>query len=143
MTSVFQKALALLTGSDQLLSLPKKLNRPFNGLSERELIKLESEIGAQLFGPIPATHRREFFCLDKTTWIWYEEWEDVQSGKQKSLTTRYEIQNDRVLKAQDGAHYSFLEGDELRNLLMAIRLYYEQVARGVYRRDPHTGQKFA
>ena len=143
MSSVFQKALKLLTGSDDqaLLKLPKK--RIFGGLTERELIQLESDIGANLFGPIPATHRREFFCLDRITWIWYEEWTDVETGKQKSTTTRYEIHDNGILKAQEGAHYSYLEGEELQNLTMAIEMYYEQVARKVYKRDPRTGQKLA
>lgn len=142
MTSVLQKALKLLTGSDRSLTLsPKKQKRPLGGFTERELITLESEIGATLFGPIPAGHRREFFCLDKDTWIWYEEWTDINSRKQKSHTTRYEIRDDKILKAQEGVQYSFLEGEELHNLLTAIQLYYEQVARDIYKRDPHTGQK--
>lgn len=141
MSSVFKKALHLLTGEDQtsLLKSPKK--RFFKGLTERELIQLESEIGSKLFGPIPADHRREFFCLDKTTWIWYEESIDVDTGKKKTTTTRYEIHENGVLKAQEGAQYSFLEGEELNNLLLAIQMYYEQVARDVYKRDPRTGQK--
>lgn len=142
MASVFSKALSLLTGTDDqssLLRIPKK--RPFKPLTERELIQLESEIGSQLFGPIPAGNRREFFCLDPTTWIWYEEWTDIDTGKQKSTTTRYEIHDDGVLKAQEGAHYSYLKGEEYRNLSIAIQMYYEQVARQIYKRDPRTGQK--
>jgi hypothetical protein len=142
MTSVFSKALHLLTGVDDqssILKLPKK--RPFKGLTERELIQLESDIGSRLFGPIPAGNRREFFCLDKSTWIWYEESIDIETGKQKSTTTRYEIHENGVLKAQEGAQYSYLEGEEYRNLAMAIQMYYEQVARQIYKRDPRTGQK--
>lgn len=144
MANVFKKALDLLVGTDSttMLSMPKKF-RPFKQLSERELIQLESEIGAALFGPIPAGNRREFFCLDRSTWIWYEEWIDTETGKQKSATTRYEIHDNGILKAQEGAHYSFLEGEELRNLTMAIQMYYEQVARKIYKRDPRTGQKLA
>ncbi len=142
MSSVFNKALKLLVGVDpQLLTIPKKGQRVFRGFSERELIQLESDIGSQLFGPIPASNRREFFCLDKDTWIWYEEWMDIETGKQKSLTTRYEIHPKGILKAQEGSQYNFVEGQELQNLLMAIGLYYEQVARKVYRRDPATGKK--
>lgn len=143
MPTIFQKALQLLTGTDyqSLLKVPK--NRPFKSLSERELIQLESDIGSQLFGPIPAGNRREFFCLDKMTWIWYEEWQDVETGKQKSTTTRYEVHDNGILKAQEGAQYSYLDGQELQNLTLAIQMYYEQVARKVYKRDPRTGQKLA
>lgn len=144
MSSVFAKALQLLTGADDqssLLKMPKR--RLFKGLSERELIQLESEIGAKLFGPIPAENRREFFYLDKNTWIWHEEWQEVETGKSMSITTRYEIHENGILKAQEGAQYMYLEGEELQNLLVAIQMYYEQVARKIYKRDPHTGQKLA
>ena len=74
MAHVFQKALQLFIGADQSsidLSY-KKSSRPLGGLTERELLQLESEIGSQLFGDIPKGHRRSFFNLDETTWIWHE-----------------------------------------------------------------------
>jgi hypothetical protein len=144
MSNILKKALTLLTGSDMAdgLSIPKK-SRPFKQLSERELIQLESDLGSQLFGPIPAGNRREFFYLDKHTWIWYEESEDIETGKKKSITTRYEIHENGILKAQEGAQYSYLEGEELQNLTIAIQMYYEQIARQIYKRDPQTGQKLA
>lgn len=141
MSSLFKKAISLLVGDEvsfNLLRIPK--SRPLKPLTERELLKLESEIGSKLFGPIPEGHRREFFCLDDTTWIWHEEW----IGKDKKLqisTIRYEVSERGVLKAEEGARYSYLEGDELQNFALAARLYYEQVARQVYSRDPATGQK--
>lgn len=133
MSDVLKKALSLLTGA------PVESKRPLKKLTERELIELEAEIGGKLFGPIPAGHRREFFCLDEHTWVWHEEW--VDENRQRRVTsTRYEIHDNGILKAQDGKVYKFIEGDELRNLVLAIRLYYEAVARGVYKRDPFTGQ---
>ena len=141
MVTVLQKTLKLLVGRDanvDWLSVPKK--RPLKQLSERELITLESKIGASLFGPVAAGHRREFFCLDKHTWIWHEEWLDVNK-KLATSTVRYEINEHGVLKVQEGARYSYLEGEELQNFGIAIRMYYEQVAREVYKRDPATGQK--
>lgn len=130
--SILKKALTLLTGDSGV--------RPLKGLTERQLIELETEIGRTVFGPVPHGHRREFFCLDAHTWIWYEEWKDDETGKMKSLTTRYEVHENGILKAQDGASYRFIEGEELQNLALATKLYYEQVMRGVYRRDPYTGQ---
>lgn len=143
MASIFSKALSLITGDEisEPLKVPKKLARPFKKLTERELIQLESEIGRTLFGPIPEGGRREFFNLDAKTWIWHEEYND-QAGIKQSMTTRYEVQGDKILKAQDGAHYSYLDEDELRNFAVAVQMYYEQVMRGVYHRDPATGQKF-
>lgn len=142
--SVLKKAVTLLIGDTNdlaYLKLPKgsgakKLR------SERELIQLESQIGRELFGPVPKGHRREFFCLDEKTCIWYEEYKDA-NGQTVSSTTRYELQGDKVLKAQEGARYSYLEGSELDNLLLAISMYYERVMRKVYHRDPDSGHQLA
>ncbi len=144
MPSILQKALSLVTGTEspsEAFKIPKNF-RPLKKLTERELIQLESEIGGKLFGPIPAGHRREFFNLDKNTWIWHEEYKD-QGGKVHTTTTRYEVQEKKVLKAQDGAKYSYVEGEELQNLVLAVQMYYEQVMRRVYHRDPATGQKLS
>jgi hypothetical protein len=127
------KALELLTGSPAS-------QRPLKGLTERQLIELESEIGRELFGPIPEGHTRDFFCLDDTTWVWHETWRDA-NNKQQMLTTRYEAQPGGILKVQDGKVYKFIEGDELGNFTVAVRLYYEQVMREIYKRDPVSGQK--
>lgn len=140
--SILKKALSLITGDPaQLLTMPKDKKRPFKTLSERELLQLESEIGSKLFGDVPAGHRREFFCLDEKTWIWYEEWLDPQTNKPDRRTVRYEVHASGILKVQEGARYSFITGAELDNLLAATTMYYEQVMRGVYKIDPATGQK--
>lgn len=141
MTSILRKALKLLVGDDKnvdWLKLPKI--RDFQVLTERELLTLESEIGAKLFGPVPAGSQRAFFCLDDKTWIWYEE--QVSAGHRKSSNTiRYEITERGVLKVQENSKYNYLVGDELKNFAVAVQMYYEQVARGVYKRDAATGQK--
>jgi len=142
MSSVFKKAFKLITGDTSVsptLHMPK--NRPLKKLTERELIQLESEIGSKLFGEVPAGHRREFFCLDARTWIWHEETKNPTTSKLESRTIRYEIHATGILKVQEGARYSFIEGVELDNLVAATAMYYEQVARGVYKRDPQTGKK--
>lgn len=143
MPSIFKKALKLITGDDlslPALKIPK--TRPFKKLTERELIQLESEIGRELFGPVPKGHQREFFNLDERTWIWYDEYTD-DTGLKHASTTRYEVQEKGILKAQDGAKYTYIEGKELQNLTLAVQMYYEQVMRGVYKRDPKTGQCIA
>ena len=133
--SIFQKALSLITGAPV-----KDKQRPLKNLTERQLIELESEIGSKLFGIIPAGHRRDFFCLDNQTWVWHEEWVDPETGKKRTSTTRYEVHTNGILKAQDGVNYRFIEGEEPINLTVAVRLYYEQVMRGIYKLDPITGQ---
>lgn len=133
--SLIERAISLITG------VPNA-KRPLKTLTERQLIELESEIGGQLFGPIPADHRRDFFCLDKRTWVWHEEWKD-ENGKAQSSTTRYEVQPNGILKIQSGRVYKYIEGEELDNLAMAVRLYYEQAMREIYKLDPKTGQPFS
>ena len=140
MASVLTKVVQLFAGDDvsvDWLRLPKK--RSLKHLTERDLLTLESEIGASLFGPIPNGHRREFFCLDEQTWIWHEEWFD-EKKKLATSTIRYEVNEHGVLKVQEGARYNYLEGDELRNFGIAMRMYYERIAREIYKVDPQTGQ---
>jgi hypothetical protein len=139
--SFTSKFIELLTGKPVAPKMPKAGS--MRRMSERSLIELESKIGSQLFGPIPNGHRRDFFCLDKNTWVWHEEWVDEETGKKRSSTTRYEIHANGILKAQDGVNYRFIEGEELVNLILAINLYYEQVMRGIYQTDPYTGQPLA
>lgn len=137
-----RKLTQLALGSEKpskYLKLPKK--RAFRSLTERKLIEMESEIGRKLFGPIPKGHRREFFCLDNKTWIWHEEYTDEATKKPVSFTTRYELQDKAVLKAQNGAKYSYLEGAELQNFLNAVEMYYDQVMHTIYQRNPYSGQK--
>lgn len=126
-----QKIVTLITGQEPKSHQPR--------LTNRDLIRMESRIGSKLFGPVPKGHRREFFCLDKFTWVWYEEWADPKTRKKVSTTTRYEIHDNGILKVQEGQPYKFVEGEELHNLIWAMHIYYEEVARHIYRRDPATG----
>ena len=61
------------------------------------LIRHEAKIGAEVFGAIPKGTNREFFCLDRHTWVWHEEWKD-QNGQKHVRTTRYDVRPDGVLK---------------------------------------------
>ena len=90
------------------------------------LLRREAKMGGQLFGPIPAGHRREFFCLDKYTWVWHEEWRD-SNGKQRAMTTRYEVRPHGIMKAQGSSGYLLLRGDELRNFYQATRMFRDNV----------------
>lgn len=110
-------------------------DRPLAGLSERELIQRESEIGRQLFGPIAKGHRREFFNTSPTTWIWHEEWRDG-AGRPQQLTTKYDVRPDGVWKVQPGPRYVKLQGAELENFHEAATVYYERVTREVYQKEP-------
>lgn len=129
--SLFKKILELLTGGPTI-------NHP-KALTDRRLIEMESRIGRELFGPIPAGHRRDFFCLDDKTWVWHEEWRD-EDNKPQSSTTRYEVQPNGILKAQEGHVYKYIEGEELTNLTIAVELYYRRCMTQIYKLDPITGR---
>lgn len=131
---IFQRFLTHLIGDiDDLsqLKLPRVKSQP-QSYTERELLSMESKIGAELFGPIPAGRRREFFCLDENNWMWYEEWQD-EFGKVQSATVRYELHGDGVLKIQEGARYSYLEGAELDNFIHATSVYHDRVLTMLYK----------
>lgn len=128
------KLTELFTGKPSTVKVKSAKN-----ISKRSLIEKESSVGAKLFGPVPAGHRRDFFCLDKNTWVWHEEWFDKASSQKRTSTTRYEIHTNGVLKAQDGINYQFIDGQELENLIISINLYYERVMVEVYGKDPYTG----
>jgi hypothetical protein len=93
----------------------------------KALIHHEAKIGGQLFGPTPKGTRREFFCLDKHTWVWHEEWTDSNTGKRQIMTTRYDVRPDGVLKSQGGQSYRKIRGAEADNFYKAIDLYGQQV----------------
>jgi hypothetical protein len=94
---------------------------------ESKLIHYEAKIGGQLFGPVPEGHQRQFFCLDENTWIWHESWLD-NSGNRQSVTTRYDVRPNGVLKLQNGKVYQRLSRDEARNLYKTTQLYAQRVS---------------
>jgi len=98
----------------------------------RNLIRHEAKIGGQVFGPVPAGTRREFFCLDPNTWIWHEEWID-ERGERRIRTTRYDVRNDgMILKAQDGQRYQAVGKAEAWRLYQAAVEYERQVNAQLY-----------
>ena len=111
-----------------------RLKRKPTPLTERELIRMESKVGGRLFGITPPDRRREFFCLDAKTWVWYEEWTNQETNQRTHMTTRYEIRGNAIIKIQNATQPELLQGEELVNFTDAVRSYYYQVADKVYRR---------
>jgi len=90
----------------------------------RNILRDNARMGGALFGPIPEGHRREFFCLDRHTWIWHEEWIDAH-GMRQVRTTRYDVRPHGIFKAQDGQPYQPLSVEETRRLHEAA-WHYQQ-----------------
>lgn len=97
----------------------------------RSLIRREAKIGGEIFGPVPAGGRREFFCLDQHTWIWHEEWLD-QNKQSRIKTTRYDIRPTGILKAQDGQTYQHVTIEEAERLLQAAKVYERRIKDELY-----------
>jgi hypothetical protein len=101
----------------------------------RDLLRRESMIGKEIFGPIPAGGNREFFHLDKHTWVWVETWNDPSSKSQKSKTTKYIVKPTEVIKSVDGAHYERVTLEEAKRLEQAVQIYVKRVHKEVYGRS--------
>lgn len=96
----------------------------------RKLMHHEAKIGGELFGPVKPGGRREFFCLDKHTWVWHEEWID-QNGQHQYATTRYDFRPNGIIKSQNG-QYRPVTYQEARNLRNAMLMYRERVKNELY-----------
>lgn len=90
---------------------------------ERDLINAESALGQTLFGEVKAGHSREFFCLKKNVWLWYED----------GLMIRYEVRENGVYK-QIGSNTSYTKvtGEELQNFRNATKAYLRLVKSHIY-----------
>ncbi len=91
--------------------------------AERKLINAESALGRMLFGEVQPGHQREFFCLQKNVWIWYED------GK----TIRYEVRESGVYKKVDRGHYSKISGAELEHFRAAAKAYLQLLKMNLYK----------
>ncbi|HMT18986.1 MAG TPA: hypothetical protein PKD20_02755 [Candidatus Saccharibacteria bacterium] len=98
---------------------------------QQDMIRREIALNRDIFGPVPQGTRREFFCLDRHTWVWYEEWTDSE-GVRQNVTTRYVIRPKEILKAQNGGAYHRLTIDEAQNFVEATKTYYSRVKTHLY-----------
>ncbi len=115
-----------------LPKLPGSGPQDKQALAYQAVLRKAAKIGGELFGPLPAGHRREFFCLDAHTWVWHEEWTD-NKGIRQILTTHYTVRPDGILKSQNNDGYRLVDDAELRNLKHAVKLYGERVPAELYR----------
>ena len=111
----------------RLLSLIVPVNQQAQAAQiHRDLLRDAARMGGTLFGPIPPTGRREFFCLDEHTWVWHEEWTDA-SNIRHARTTRYDVRPHGIFKAQDGMPYQPLTNEEAERLYMAAYHYQQNM----------------
>ena len=110
-----------------ILSQEERDNKLYN-----DLVRHEARVGGKLFGPVPSGIKREFFCLDESTWLWHDEWKD-KNGKKKTRTTRYEIRPDSIVKIHNGK-YQYLSKSEAARFFDAIAAYERVVMREIYNR---------
>lgn len=99
---------------------------------QRELIRREAALGGQLFGEIPEGVKREFVCVNKSTWMWHEESFDA-NGQIISSTTRYDVrEGGAIYKMQPGQPYEKVGEQEASNLRNAAMLYNKAVRQQLY-----------
>ena len=90
---------------------------------ERDLINAESALGRTLFGEVKKGHSREFFCLKKNVWLWYED----------GLMIRYEVRENGVYKQVGRENdYHKVTGEELENFRNATKAYLRLVKSHIY-----------
>jgi len=92
----------------------------------RNLIRREAKIGGKIFGPIPKGHKREFFCLDRHSWVWHEEWIDKNNVRHVQ-TTRYDVRPSAIIKMQEGIGYTALSLTEAKHFAEAVKIYHHLV----------------
>ena len=92
---------------------------------ERNLINAESSVGRMVFGQVQPGHSREFFCLKKNVWIWYED----------GITVRYEVRKGGVYKrVENEEHFHKIEGVELQNFINATKTYLKLIKQSIYKK---------
>lgn len=99
---------------------------------QQQLLQTESQIGARIFGILRTDQERSFFCLNETTWIWYEGWYDNITRQPIKQTIQYQISSDGVLKTDQTKDYNFIDGDELENFYNAVKVYSVVTEREMY-----------
>ena len=97
----------------------------------QDLMRKELAATQGIFGPLQDGTKRDFFCLDRHTWIWYEEWVD-SDWHRKQMTTRYIVRPTEIVKSQNGGSYHRLSVQEARSLKAAAEAYVTTVSRELY-----------
>ena len=99
-----------------------KLRQQRRKEAERSLINAESRLGRTVFGYIDDNYPRQFFCVEKNVWIWFE----------KGVTMRYEVRKNGVFKKVDNGKYYRIDGAELEHFTEAVKAYLKLIKTYLY-----------
>lgn len=97
----------------------------------QELLRKERNVTKDIFGALPQGTKRDFFCVDEHTWIWYEEWTD-ENGERKHMTSRYDVQTTGITKSMNGGPYKRISAQEARTFREATASYVSKVKKRLY-----------
>ena len=120
------------------LLFKRKVHQP--PVTEKSLRMKEAEIGASLFGGTTTKKHIMFFHEDRANWYFYQGIIDVVNSKQttESLTLHYEVRQNDILRIDNNKGkigYMILNGQELKNFLSAVEMYYRLVMGQLYNID--------
>ena len=68
-------------------------------------------------------YHREFFCLKRNVWIWYE----------NGTTMRYEVRENGVFKKVNNGEFHKISGEELTHFRAATKAYLELLKANLYK----------
>lgn len=112
------------------MSTKNRSSRRKHQIINKKLIKSEAQIGGTIFGDIPKGHRREFYCMDKHSWVWREEWTD-KKGIRHFKNVRYNVRPNKLIKIENGI-YSVVGPNEAKRFFKATELYFEKISKELY-----------
>jgi hypothetical protein len=98
----------------------------------RDLIRQEAVVGRHVFGSIPEGHSREFFRVDKGTWVWQESWIDGNRLKHERHT-KYVVRDKDIVKSVNNGSYERVTIEEAENFEAAVHEYVARVDKEVYK----------
>lgn len=118
--------------------------RQLKPLTINDLMKRESQIGAEIFGNQPNGNHVQFFNENRNHWYLYQE-SEKKSGVIETSTIHYEIEQNGILKIcdQTGVKGEYITGEEYENFMIATNAYRDQVINRIYSKNDSSSSKIA
>jgi hypothetical protein len=101
----------------------------------RDLIEVESRIGGEIVDNNHAVEERRFFYEKDHNWFYIQIFKDSR-GVETIHGTRYEVNDDHVLRIVNGAEHAPIEPDEMQRFSAATVEYHKRIVREVYQQEP-------